>query len=106
MNRASEENILLPSGILYSGNTMKIANLLFFSHTLHLRTQETIIFPAINFVYKQCCESILEHVQNLLLDLIGDRRCESPEFNARYGTYSLMNVPNIVPKVCTLAFME
>ena len=52
---------------------MKIANVLFsFSHTFYLQAQKTILFTAINFVYKQCRESILERVQNLPLDLISD----------------------------------
>ena len=52
LNRAFAGNILLVSGILYSGNTfsritamMKIANALFFSHTLYLRTQKINSFP-------------------------------------------------------------
>ena len=78
-----EVNILLALGILYSGNTMKIANV-FFSHTLHLRPQKTVLFPEINFVYMQRRESILEHVQNLPLDFFGVGRCNSPGFNPRF----------------------
>ena len=51
--------------------------IVFFSHTLYLRTQKTILFPAINFVYKQCWQSILKCVQN-----------------SKYVIYSLMNAHN------------
>lgn len=66
----------------------------FLSYILYLQTPKTILFLAISFAQKQCCKKILERVQNLYLDLIGNRRCDSPRFNTKYGMYSLINAHN------------
>ena len=91
-------NVLLGAAILYSGNTyarikelMNIANIKFFSHTTYVRLQKGLLFPSINKVYKTYRGAILTRVrlQNKV-HLLGDGRCDSPGYNAKYGTYTLM----------------
>ena len=60
LSKARAGNILLASAVLFSENTfsrinemIKIANTSFFSHTLYLRYQKALLFPAINHIYKQ-----------------------------------------------------
>ena len=33
----------------------------------------------------------MRNCRNIALDLVGDGRSDSPGFNAKYGTYTLMN---------------
>ena len=91
-------NVLLAAAVLYSGNTfarikemMNIANVKFFSHTTYDRLQRSLLFPTINKVYKSTRDTIIRRItlQNEV-NLIGDGRCDSPGYNAKYGTYTLM----------------
>ena len=60
------------------------------------RIQSTVLYPAINAVYNIKCDKILNDVKHSgeVLDLAGDGRCDSPGFNAKYGTYTFMNTKN------------
>ena len=44
-----------------------------------------------NRIYKQYWKKIMRNCRNIALDLVGDGRSDSPGFNAKYGTYTLMN---------------
>ena len=60
------------------------------------RIQRDYLFPAINAVYNKQSADILKYVteSGVAVDLAGDGRCDSPGFNAKYGTYTLMNDRN------------
>ena len=96
-------NLLLSSSILISGNTyqrikelMDIAKIKFFGKVTYYRIQKKYLFPAIHKVYCTHREirygMYLEDNENL--DMVGDGRCDSPGYNAEYGTYTLMNSKN------------
>ena len=93
-------NLILSSAMLISGNTyqrikelMDIANVILFSKQTYYRLQKHFLFPAVHKIYtthrmlryQEYVESSNE------IDLIGDGRCDSPGYNAKYGTYTLMN---------------
>ena len=92
-------NILLAASILYSGNTftrikemMNIANIQFFSHSIFVRLQRNVLFPAVNKTYKLHRNNIYNRcAAEPNLHVIGDGRCDSPGYNAKYGTYTLMD---------------
>ena len=91
-------NIFLASAVLFSGNTfsritemMKIVNISFFPHTLYLRYRKTLLFPLINHIYKQYQRKTVHNCRNIALDLLGDDHSDFPGFNAKYGTYTLIN---------------
>ena len=92
-------NLSMAGSILLSGNTfqrikemMDIANVSFFSHTTYDDLQSQYIFPAIDNVYNHHKEILVAKArEEPKLDLLGDGRCDSPGYCAKYGTYTLMN---------------
>ena len=92
-------NLSMAGSILLSGNTfqrikemMDIANVSFFSHTTFDDLQSQYIFSAIDNVYNHHKEILVAKARKEpKLDLLGDGRCDSPGYCAKYGTYTLMN---------------
>ena len=92
-------NLSMAASILLSGNTyirikemMNIANVRFFSGTTYNHLQNRYLFPAINKVYLTNRELLFSQVrEQTQLDILGDGRCDSPGYNAKYGTYTIMN---------------
>ena len=70
---------------------IKIANILFFSHTLFLRYQKTWLFPSINHTYISNIGKRLRNCRNIALDFVGDDRSDSPGLNVKNGTTTLIN---------------
>ena len=71
---------------------MDIANISFISHTLYLSIQKKLLFPSIHHVYtthRQILLDIAREKNNI--DILGDGRCDSPGYSAKYGTYTIMN---------------
>ena len=99
INGTAGGNVLLAASILYSGNTftgikemMENLKVKFFSRSTFHRLQRTVLFPAINMVYKVHRNNVIHRcVSQEHVDLIGDGRSDSPGYNAKYGTYTLMN---------------
>ena len=94
-------NLLLSAAILFSGNTYqrifdltKSLKLLMFSSGTYFSIQKSYLFPAVNRIYQTHRQLRLSHhIDNQhSLDLIGDGRCDSPGYNAKYGTYTVMNI--------------
>jgi len=48
------------------------------------------VIPSIDIVWKQQQEIILRIMKNRKLTIVGDGRCDSPSFSAKYGTYTIM----------------
>ena len=63
--------------------------------TLFYRLQKRILFPVINKHYELSKPSIFSYMKTLdTVDLAGDGRCDSPGYNAKYGTYRFMLLPS------------
>ena len=99
LNDYGAGNLLLAASILYSGNTymrimemLKMINIHSFSKTAYYNIQKTILYPVLNRVYK-VQRNILLNQCSLRQEnnLIGDGRCDSPGFSAKYATYTLMS---------------
>ena len=90
-------NIFFSAAILFTGNTfqriqelMKIINVPFISHTTFNTLQKIYLFPAIHRVYTTNRQLIIDYVSEQEdLHLLGDGRCDSPGYNAKYGTYTI-----------------
>ena len=54
-------------------------------------TQEKYLFPAINYVYKNRRNNIIEKLKTERLSVVGDSRNDSPGYSAEFGTYTIMN---------------
>ena len=99
VNGMAAGNLLLAASILYTGNTytrvcelMATAKINFFSHTLFHRIQSQFLFPAVASIFSTYQQSIV--AKRLLanpLNVIGDGRCDSPGYNAKYCTYTVMD---------------
>ena len=64
----------------------------FFSDTTYDSLQNQYVFHAVNNIYNAHKEPIILRAhKEESLDLLGDRRCNSPGYSAKYGTYTLMN---------------
>ena len=74
---------------------MDITKIQFFWHTTFNKTQKEVLFPSINKVYKDYRSNIIPDIkfQNEM-HLVRDARCDSPGYNAKYGTYTLMSSLN------------
>ena len=106
INRIGAGNVILSAAILYSGNTfMRISemfssvNLVHFSRTLFYNIQKTLLYPTLNSVYKLYRSEVIKQcIDAPQSNFIGDGRCDSPGYSAKYGTYTLMdsNINKIV----------
>ena len=90
-------NLLISASILYSGNTftsisemMQICKVAFLGHTCYRKIQRNILFPVVHYIYDLHRNAILSST----IDLVGDGRCDSPGYSAKYGTYTLMDSSN------------
>ena len=98
VNRAAVGNVLLSGAILFTGNTFlhvsEIAstiNLAFLSKSDYHKWQKDF-FPVINDLWQQEKAAVLTDLINSnSVTLLGDGRCDSPGFSAKYRTYTMMN---------------
>ena len=70
---------------------MEVANIYFFSERAFIKLQTKVLFTSVNKVYKTARNEIIGTLSNCSVNVVGDGRCNSPGFNAKYGTYTLMN---------------
>ena len=98
-------NLSLCSSVLLTGNTFthisEFFDLLktpFVGESSYYKIQKSILFPVINDFYTTACLKLKDEVHQIgkKVDLIGDGRCDSPGFNAKYGTYTFMLADNRV----------
>ena len=102
INGMAAGNLILASAILFSGNSfqpimefLKIANVHFMSATSFHSIQKKYLFPAVHHVYTTCREIIFGSIRDSgPVDIIGDGRCDSPGYSAKFGTYTCMNSEN------------
>ena len=91
-------NVLLTAAICFSGNTFtKIENLcdtfklVFIGRTSFHRIENDYVIPSIHRLYMQQKDIITRAVRSQKRVVSGDGRCDSPGFNAKYCTYTIMD---------------
>ena len=97
-NSNPKGNALTAAGILLSGFTFQrfkeiidIANIKSISHTFFYSIQNLMLSPAIDYIYRMHQEEILVKLKAFEgVYSIGDRRCNSLGYNAKYGTYTFL----------------
>ena len=93
-------NVLMSAAILFAGLTHKAVadmaaclGLLFFTQPVFDQNQKEILFPVIEEAWDLERQGTVIEVKDCgLVTLGGDARCDSPGHNAKYGTYTLMDV--------------
>ncbi|CAH1257856.1 Hypp1908 [Branchiostoma lanceolatum] len=98
----AEGNLLIPAAILFAGgtyrkyadicDTLKLKN---FSESHYNDVQRTFLLPAVNDYYLNEEQLILRRFQttpedDVQVTLLGDGRCDSPGYCAKYCSYTLM----------------
>ena len=99
VKRAAAGNLLLSGAILFTGNTFSrvsemasTVNLAFPGESDYLNYQNKHLFPVINECWQQEKASVLaDLLDRESVTLIGDGRCDSPGYSAKYGTYTMMD---------------
>ena len=62
------------------------------SESTFFRIQKEFVYPVVNQYWQEEKESVKQELSNREdLTLIGDARCDSPGFSAKYSTYSWMD---------------
>ena len=98
-SQSDNATLLLSSGILTTGNTFtKVAsfsaaiNLKFMGESTYTEHQTKTVIPAIEEEWEgQKAKAVEEVKTKKNLVLAGDARCDSPGYNAKYGSYTLMD---------------
>ena len=71
---------------------MNVINVSFISHSTFNKIQKEYLFPAIHRVYTTNRSLINDNaVEKGDIDLLGGGRCDSPGYNGKYGTYTLLD---------------
>ena len=71
---------------------MGIAKIPFMSKVTFYSIQKRFLFPAVHRVFVTNRTLLLDFVRRRgQLDLLGDGRCDSPGYSAKYGTYTIMD---------------
>ena len=70
----------------------KTAKIPFFSHTTFYKIQRKLVIPAIHRVFTTQRQLLFDDARERgSIDILGDGRCDSPGYNAKYGTYTIMD---------------
>ena len=92
-------NLICSGGIPFTGNhfmrvsaLMSACNIRFFEKGSFYYIQRKYLWPVVNNHYIVQQREILQSFRGQPLVLAGDGRCDSPGHNAKYGTYSVMEV--------------
>ena len=90
----------MSAAILFSGNTfqrikemMNISNVSFLGQSTFYCIQKKLLYPAIHRVYTTNRTLLIENAKEKseVLHLLGDGRCDSQGYNAKYGTYTFID---------------
>ena len=93
-------NLLMSAAILFAGLTHKAVadmaaclGLLFFTQPVFDQNQKEILFPVIEEAWDlERQGTVIEVKDGGLATLAGDARCDTPGHNAKYGSYTLMQI--------------
>jgi len=99
VQRIAEGNLLLAAAVLFSGSTYtrfhqmcKFIALAVPAPSTFFRLQTEYLFPVIYKAWKKENELMRQHLQQQTeVRLIGDGRCDSPGYSAKFCTYTLMD---------------
>ena len=99
VNGRAAGNISIASSIILCGGTyerfsemFKTATVSFFSHTTFYRIQKKLVIPAIHRLFTTQRQLLFDDAKERgSINLLGDGRCDSPGYNAKYGTYTIMD---------------
>ena len=92
-------NILTSASVVFGGSTYSqfssIADSLrlkIMSERSFYSIQKKFVYPTINYTYKIYQKLLIQQLKEReSIDMSGDGRCDSPGYNAKYGTYSFMD---------------
>ena len=92
-------NLLTAASIVFGGGTFSqfqsIASALklqIMSERSFFSLQRKYVYPSINYTYKLYQKCVLDECKDKeSIEVSGDGRCDSPGYNAKYGTYSIMD---------------
>ena len=98
-SQPSNASLLVASSIFTTGNTYskmssfaRALNLKFIGKTTYQDHQRDHIIPVVQKAWNEEREKVVEEMkQKETLVLAGDARCDSPGYNAKYGSYTLMD---------------
>jgi hypothetical protein len=88
-------NLLAAAAILFCGGSYTkfsqfadILKLQFMSESTFYRIQDAALIPVINETWQKHQASLLQQFKVAPVSLLGDGRCDSPGYSAKYGTYT------------------
>ena len=91
-------NLLVAAAILFSGMTYQrfvqwssLLNLATISQATFYTIQRTYLWPVIQEAWTSHQVSLLASLSHMPLKLAGDGRCDIPGYNAKYGTYTMLD---------------
>lgn len=97
-HRMAAGNLLLSAAILFTGASYERIREI--AEVLHMpimcenqfyAIQDKYLFPIVHTVYTDTKEALLGYMGDDPTTLLGDGRCDSPGFSAKYGTYNIMD---------------
>lgn len=99
INSMAAGNLIVSGSIFFTGNSFTrikemfdAASIPIMSKSVFMQIQKQYVIPVVNYFYQNQRLEILNTLKNVgTVDLIGDGRCDSPGFNAKYETYSFMD---------------
>lgn len=99
LNGMPWSNIFVAGAIVFSGSNAAKCLRLFqhlklqmMSTSTFSRIQSAYVFPSCIFTWDYHLETLLQEYQGQRLTLGGDARCDSPDYSAKYGSYTLMDL--------------
>ena len=99
INGISPANLLIPASLLFTGGTFSqfkeicdAFGLKCLGKTFYHNIQRKFLFPCVHKEYKIFRVVLIDKITELgTIDVSGNGRCDSPGYNAKYSTYSLMD---------------
>ncbi len=97
-HRMAAGNLLLSAATLFSGSTYErvremaeVMKLPIMSQSQFYSIQRKYLFPVVHTAFTEHKEALIASTAVNLVTLVGDGRCDSPGFSAKYGTYNVMD---------------
>lgn len=91
-------NVLLAAAILFSGcsfsqieQCFKFMGVQCFGKSMFYETLRTTLIPVVNHTYLKHQKEVFQRLDGCNVWLSGDGRCDSPGYNAKYCSYTLMD---------------
>lgn len=99
INRFAEGNIVLSAAVFFAGGTYgrfyqicSFMGLKVPSSATFFRIQKEFLYPVVNEYWLAEKEAVKQELQELdSVSMIGDARCDSPGYSAKYSTYTFMD---------------